>query len=76
MHTPLDAQHHASKLQQGGLALQASLNMCSLTMSNLLLASILRVADTCVSAEEESHFILECRTFALRCAGLCEQTLV
>ena len=46
--------------------MQASLNMCSLTMSNLVLASILRVADNCVSAEEESHFILECRNFALR----------
>lgn len=51
--------------------LQASLNMCSLTMSNLVLASILRVADNCVSAEEESHFILECRNFALRCAQHC-----
>lgn len=35
-------------------------------MCNLLLATVLQVGSTYVTEEEESHFLLQCREFAIR----------
>ena len=42
--------------------------MCCMAMCNLLLSTVLQVADSYITEEEESHFMLQCREFAIRWA--------
>ena len=42
--------------------------MCCMAMCNLILSTVLQVADSYITEEEESHFMLQCREFAIRWA--------
>lgn len=47
--------------------------MGCMAMCNLILATVLQLASSYVTEEEESHFILQCREFAIRSASVsCE----
>ena len=51
--------------------------MCCMAMCNLILSTVLQVADSYITEEEESHFMLQCREFAIRwapCVALGESS--
>lgn len=46
--------------------MQAAIYMGCMAMCNLILATVLQVGSSYVTTEEESHFLLQCREFAIR----------
>lgn len=45
---------------------QAAIYMCCLATCNLIQGTVQHVSSTFISEEEESHYILNCREFAIR----------
>lgn len=48
--------------------MQAAIYMGCMAMCNLILATVLQVGSSYTTEEEESHFLLQCREFAIRCS--------